>query len=59
MLLAKLNVLRRYQALVIRIVIWILSEIVLNYAGIDELADYSEFLFDRHLAVSSQGCEIG
>ena len=35
------------QALCNRILIWMMAEIVLNLVGIDDLADYSEFLFDR------------
>lgn len=30
----------------IKISIWIFAEIVLNFVGIDDLADYSEFVFD-------------
>lgn len=33
------------------VLFWLLSEIILNYVGLDNLADYSEFLFDRHTMV--------
>ncbi|MGK7931914.1 MAG: hypothetical protein AB4041_10845 [Microcystaceae cyanobacterium] len=42
---------------VIRISMWLVAEILLNLLGIDDLADYSEFVFEsspsaNHLAVS-------
>jgi hypothetical protein len=33
------------QQLWIRILIWLIIEILLNLLGLDELADYSEFIF--------------
>ncbi|MGK7944738.1 MAG: hypothetical protein AB4058_09740 [Microcystaceae cyanobacterium] len=41
----------------IRISIWLVAEILLNFLGIDDLADYSEFVFEsspsvNHLSVS-------
>ncbi|MEB3278678.1 MAG: hypothetical protein VKK42_07105 [Lyngbya sp.] len=34
------------QQLWIRILIWLIIEILLNLLGLDELADYSEFIFN-------------
>lgn len=31
--------------------VWIVAEILLNCMGVDTLADYSEFLFDRNTLV--------
>lgn len=31
-----------------RIGIWLVAEILLNLMGLDHLADYGEFVFDRH-----------
>ena len=31
--------------------VWLAAEIVLSMLGIDDLADYSEFLFDRNVPV--------
>lgn len=44
----------RKQMLVARVCIWLLAEIWLNYLGLDDLADYSEFLFERHVVVASR-----
>lgn len=35
---------------VLKVTVWIAAEIVLNLIGIDDLADYSEFIFEsRHI----------
>ena len=31
-----------------RIIVWAAAEIILNCVGLDDLADYSEFIFERH-----------
>ena len=33
---------------------WLVAEIVLNLIGIDDLADYSEFLFELKVALGNQ-----
>jgi hypothetical protein len=32
---------------VLKIVIWLVAEIILNVSGLDDLADYSEFVFEK------------
>lgn len=51
-MLEKLNQanLVNWKKLLINIAIWGLTEIVLGYVGLDNFADYTEFLQDRHLA---------
>lgn len=39
----------RWQQLLVSLGLWLIAEVFLNLAGIDDLADYSEYLFDRHL----------
>ena len=39
--------------LLAKTLVWLLAEICLNYIGIDDLADYSEFIFDTDVVVSS------
>ncbi|GAB4241947.1 MAG: hypothetical protein Kow0049_30950 [Stanieria sp.] len=34
-----------WQKLLIKIFFWLVAEIILNLIGIDNLADYSEFIF--------------
>lgn len=33
-----------------KILIWLIAEIWLNYLGLDNLADYSEFIFQTKIA---------
>ena len=35
----------------VKFVLWLVVEIMLNLVGIDDLADYSEFLFEHHTVV--------
>jgi hypothetical protein len=42
-----------------KIITWIVAEIVLNAVGLDNLADYSEFVFEHHpLAMEVQSLEL-
>ena len=38
--------------IIAKLMFWLLAEIVLNSTGVDDLADYSEFVFDKKLFVS-------
>ena len=31
-----------------RVIVWLAAEIILNCVGLDDLADYSEFVFERN-----------
>lgn len=44
----------RWKKLLITITLWVATEIWLNLLGIDDLADYSEFIFAQHLTVLDQ-----
>jgi hypothetical protein len=37
----------KWKKLIICLSIWLTTEILLNLIGIDDLADYSEFIFER------------
>ncbi len=41
-----------WQRALIKITIWLVAEIVLNVIGIDDLADYSEFVFEKEVLIS-------
>jgi hypothetical protein len=43
----------RWKKLLVLIPFWLATEIWFNLLGIDELADYSEFIYDKHLLVLS------
>ena len=38
----------RWKRIVVRIAVWLVAEVVFNLFGIDDIADYGEFVFDRH-----------
>lgn len=35
----------KWKTLITKVAVWILLELILNLLGLDNLADYSEFLF--------------
>ena len=41
----------RWKTLLIKTLIWLVAEILLSFIGMDNLADYSEFVFDRNAIV--------
>ena len=41
---------RQRQALT-KVFIWLVTETMLGFAGLDDLADYSEFVFERNALV--------
>ncbi len=41
----------RWKALIVKTTIWLAIEICLNFLGLDSLADYSEFIFQRDIVV--------
>lgn len=44
----------RWRQLLVRITIWLAAEIILNFLGLDNLADYSEFIYEQEVALLSQ-----
>ncbi len=47
-----------------KLMVWIFAEILLNFLGLDDLADYSEFIFEKNLhkpgsAIAEVGFNIG
>lgn len=43
----------KWRKLIANIVAWAIAEIVLNFMGLDTLADYSEFIHDRYKIVQN------
>ncbi|MEC4894015.1 MAG: hypothetical protein SAL07_24835 [Oscillatoria sp. PMC 1051.18] len=39
------------KKLLAKIIIWIVAEILLNLLGMDDLADYSEYIFEKEVIV--------
>jgi hypothetical protein len=38
----------QWKKLLVRIVFWLSMEIVLSLLGLDDIADYSEFIFEKN-----------
>lgn len=38
---------------VLKVGIWLVAEVLLNVYGLDNLADYSEYIFERHYGVGT------
>ncbi|MGD1858241.1 MAG: hypothetical protein ACFB2W_28730 [Leptolyngbyaceae cyanobacterium] len=43
----------RWRFTLSKFLVWITAEIVLSMLGIDDLADYSEFIFEKNVSVLS------
>ena len=41
----------KWRKLIANILIWAIAEIALNFIGLDTLADYGEYILDRHQIV--------
>jgi len=41
----------RWQTLFVKVTVWLSAEILLGMMGLDNLADYSEFVFQRQVLV--------
>lgn len=49
---------KRWKNLMFRTTVWIVAEILLNVIGLDDLADYSEFVFEGHLVEAATPVQI-
>jgi hypothetical protein len=38
----------QWKTLLVKMIFWLITEVVLNAVGLDNLADYSEFVFERN-----------
>jgi hypothetical protein len=47
-----------WKILLPKITIWIIAEIILNFAGLDRIADYGEFVLKPHLDSEAWGASI-
>ena len=46
----------RWQKLLVKTFFWLATEIILNLVGIDDLADYSEFIYENKNFIVKTGC---
>ncbi|MDJ0713360.1 MAG: hypothetical protein QNJ54_03950 [Prochloraceae cyanobacterium] len=42
----------KWNKLLPHIVVWLATEFCLSFLGLDELADYSEFIFEKNVIVN-------
>ncbi|MEQ9622042.1 hypothetical protein [Coleofasciculus chthonoplastes] len=49
---------KQWKKACFKVTTWVLSEIVLNVLGLDDLADYSEFIFDPEVIISQHNAVI-
>ncbi len=48
----------RWKRAAVEITVWLIAEILLNLLGLDNLADYSEFLFQYQVITMSHSLEL-
>ncbi len=49
----------QWQQILVKITFWLIVEIFLNLLGLDNLADYSEFIFEgKNHTIVSYICEV-
>ena len=41
----------RWKKLLAKTLVWVVAEILLTFLGLDNLADYSEFIFAKNIVV--------
>jgi hypothetical protein len=46
---------KQWKKVWVKVATWLVAEIILNLSGLDTLADYSEFLFERSLLANPYG----
>ncbi len=42
----------------VKVLFWLVAEIILNYLGLDNIADYSEFIFEKNYYKTLNLCQI-
>ena len=45
---------RQWKKVGIKVTTWLAAEIILNLLGLDNLADYSEFIFDKKVLIAKR-----
>jgi len=45
---------RQWKKVCIKVTTWLAAEIILNLLGLDNLADYSEFVFDKEVLITKR-----
>jgi hypothetical protein len=48
----------QWKKVLVKATIWLVTEIILNLLGLDNLADYSEFLYEQEVAIALRQPQI-
>lgn len=43
---------KQWKKVWVKVTFWLVTEIILNLLGLDNLADYSEFIFEKEMAIA-------
>jgi hypothetical protein len=43
----------QWKTVLVKMIIWLAAELILNLLGLDSLADYSEFLHKHEMAIAN------
>ena len=43
----------KWKKLIVKITVWLFIEVLFSFLGLDNLADYSEYVFEKHLVDSN------
>jgi hypothetical protein len=43
----------QWKKIWVKAAFWLITEIILNLSGFDNLADYSEFIFEKEVAINT------
>jgi hypothetical protein len=49
----------QWKKILVRTSLWLAAEIVLNFVGLDNLADYSEFVFEKSETIPKEIVFLG
>ncbi len=41
----------QWQKMVVKITVWVVAEIILNLIGLDNLANYTEFVYEQDMVI--------
>jgi hypothetical protein len=48
----------QWKKIWVKAVIWLVTEIILNLSGFDNLADYSEFIFEQEVTIATSQLQM-
>lgn len=49
----------QWKRILVKITVWLITDLLLNFLGLDDLADYGEFIFERFMVMNCQRLSYG